>query len=65
MTPNNSTLITSLRGPVMLITLGSLLMIDYSGAATFWRTWPILLIVFGFLKLIEHVFAKAPAEHLA
>ena len=65
MTPNNSTLITSLRGPVMLITLGSLLMIDYSRAASFWRTWPILLIVFGFLKLIEHVFAKAPAEHLA
>ena len=37
----------AIRGPIMLITLGSLVAIDYAGVYGFWRTWPILIIVFG------------------
>jgi len=42
----------------MLIVLGSLVAIDNAGIYGFWRTWPILIIVFGLLKLLER--ASAP-----
>jgi hypothetical protein len=42
----------------MLITLGALVAIDYAGVYGFWRTWPILIIVFGLLKLLERASAK-------
>jgi hypothetical protein len=41
----------------MLITLGGLVAIDYAGVYGFWRTWPILIIVFGVLKLAERAGA--------
>ena len=47
------TLMQAVRGPLMLITLGALLAIDYAGIYGFWRTWPVLIIVFGLLKLLE------------
>lgn len=50
----NSDLIQAIRGPIMLITLGVLVSIDYFQGISFTgRTWPVLLIVFGFLKLLE------------
>ncbi len=45
----------------MLIVLGSLVAIDYAGIYGFWRTWPILIIVFGVLKLMERAVVK-PAD---
>jgi hypothetical protein len=48
----------AIRGPIMLITLGALVAIDYAGVYGFWRTWPILIIVFGVLKLLERASAK-------
>ncbi|PWT84164.1 MAG: hypothetical protein C5B58_05155 [Acidobacteria bacterium] len=58
MPPNPTTggrlaLIRAIRGPIMLITLGVLIWIDHSGGTSFWRTWPVLLIVIGILKLAE------------
>jgi hypothetical protein len=53
-----SALIQAIRGPIMLITLGSLVAIDYAGIYGFWRTWPVLIIVFGVLKLLERSGAK-------
>ncbi len=55
---NSSSLLRSLRGPVMLVTLGTLFMIDHSGGASFHRTWPVLLIVLGVMWLGEHLAAK-------
>ncbi len=49
--------IRAIRGPIMLITLGSLFAFDISGRVQFWRTWPLLLIVFGLLKLFERLAA--------
>lgn len=47
-------LIQAIRGPLMLITLGVLMALDYFQGVSFpRRTWPILLIVFGALKLLE------------
>jgi hypothetical protein len=47
-------LMRALRGPLLLITLGVLLTIDYGGGITFGRTCPVLLIVFGLCKLAEY-----------
>ena len=55
---NNSSLLRSIRGPVMLVTLGTLFMIDHSGGASFHRTCPVLLIVLGVMWLGEHLGSK-------
>jgi Domain of unknown function (DUF5668) len=53
-TPRGS-LARALNGPLVLTTLGVLLAADRLGHVSFWRTWPALLIVFGALKLVEHL----------
>jgi len=53
-----SSFIQAIRGPIMLIVLGSLVAVDYAGVYSFWRTWPILIIVFGLLKLLERASAR-------
>jgi hypothetical protein len=58
-----STLLQAIRGPIMLIALGALVEIDYAGVYGFWRTWPILIILFGLLKLLEHSGAKPPQSY--
>jgi len=50
-------LIQAIRGPIMLITLGSLVAMDYFGVYGFSRTWPLLIIIFGILKLLERAAA--------
>jgi hypothetical protein len=57
-TSNNPSLLRSIRGPVMLVTLGTLFLIDHSGGASFPRTWPVLLIVLGVMWLGEHMASK-------
>jgi hypothetical protein len=59
--PSTSQLIAALRGPIVLITLGILLAIDHSGGMRIVRTWPILIIVFGLLKLGEFAANDQPA----
>ncbi len=54
--------VQAIRGPIMLIVLGALVAIDYAGVYGFWRTWPLLIIVFGLLKLLEHAGSKPPAS---
>ena len=49
----NGDLARAVRGPIILITLGILFAIDHFGAYSFGRTWPILIIVIGLMKLIE------------
>ena len=46
------------RGPIVLIVLGILLALDQAGAASFGRTWPALLILFGLFKLAEYMGAR-------
>jgi hypothetical protein len=55
---NSASLLTALRGPVLLITLGTLFSIDYAGGVSVGRTWPVLLIVVGLFKLAEHMAVK-------
>jgi hypothetical protein len=53
-----SSLICAIRGPVLLITLGVLIALDFADKVSFWRTWPVLMIVFGVLKLAERLVVK-------
>ena len=50
-------LVQAIRGPIMLILLGTLVAMDYMGIYGFSRTWPVLIIAFGFLKLLEKLVA--------
>jgi hypothetical protein len=45
------------RGPVVLVVLGVLFAVDQTGGVPFRRTWPVLLVVFGVMKLIERLLA--------
>ena len=51
----------SIRGPILLITLGSLFAIHQAGILSFSRTWPLLIIVIGVMKLLERYSEPVPA----
>ena len=59
MNSNNVSLLRSIRGPILLVTLGTLFMIDHSGGVGFGRTWPVLLIVLGLVRLGEYLGTKS------
>ncbi len=54
-----SAVIRAVRGPILLIALGALTAADTFGTYSLTRTWPILLILFGLMKLAE----KAADSH--
>lgn len=55
MNGTSNSLVQAVRGPIMLVTLGSLVAMDYFGVYGFSRTWPLLIIMFGILKLLEKI----------
>jgi hypothetical protein len=55
MNANLYALVRALRGPIVLITLGVLFWFDQSDRISFGRTWPVLIILIGLMKLIERL----------
>src|SRR5262249_41642251 len=56
----------SLAGPLVLITMGVLFLLANTGVITwsrldysFWRCWPVLIILWGVVKLIEYMRARS------
>lgn len=43
----------AIRGPIVLIAIGVLFAVHQAGVLPFSRTWPLLIIVVGVMKLIE------------
>lgn len=43
----------AIRGPILLITIGVLFAVQEAGYLDFSRTWPLILIVIGLIKLFE------------
>jgi hypothetical protein len=43
---------SAIRGPITLITIGTLFAMDHFTAYGFGRTWPVLLIVIGLMSLL-------------
>lgn len=63
---NVADFIQAARGPILLITVGVLMVIAYNTPFSFGRTWPALIIVFGLLKLLERMAAgSAPPRAYA
>jgi hypothetical protein len=60
---NSAAIIQAARGPLMLITLGTLIVIDYNTHFKFNQTWPVLIILFGVLKLAERMAGPPPAPY--
>jgi hypothetical protein len=56
MSGSSVALIRAIRGPILLMAAGLLFAGDYFGPFPFYRTWPVLLIVYGVLKLAERIF---------
>jgi hypothetical protein len=54
---NGATFLQAARGPVLLMTLGVLLAIHQNTTWGFEQTFPILIIVFGVMKLLERAAA--------
>lgn len=52
----------AIRGPVLLITIGVLFAVHQAGIVSFARTWPLIIIIVGVMKLIERMFAQPPAQ---
>jgi len=50
---SNSLLLRALRGPLTLILIGILFVIDHNGAISFTKTWPIIIIFLGVVRLGE------------
>jgi hypothetical protein len=55
MNGSNSSLIRAISGPVILIAIGVLFALQQSTQYGFSRTWPVLLILLGVLKLLDRV----------
>ena len=45
----------AIRGPILLIVLGILFALHQAGTVSVTRTWPLLIIVIGLLKLAERM----------
>jgi Domain of unknown function (DUF5668) len=45
------------RGPVLLIVLGTLFALQQGGVLPFSRSWPLLIIAIGVMKLIERMLS--------
>jgi hypothetical protein len=54
---SNALLLRELRGPLTLILIGVLFLVDHSGAISFTKTWPIIIIFLGVIRLAERAFA--------
>lgn len=57
---NNSSYVRAIRGPIVLIALGILMLVDHFGSYPIWRTWPALLVVIGVMVLFERLLSRPP-----
>ena len=55
MTNRAALFLQAIRGPILLITLGLLFAAHQAGIISFSRTWPLIIIVFGVMKLFERM----------
>ena len=63
MRASSGDLIRAVRGPILLIVLGLLFVAWFWGQFDFSKSWPVLVIVYGVLLLLEHLLPdhRAPA----
>jgi uncharacterized membrane protein len=52
----------AIRGPILLIAIGALFAMHQAGVLHFSRTWPLIIIVIGVLKLVERLATPQPVS---
>ena len=57
----SAALVRAIRGPILLIAIGTLFAVDHMGPFRFHQTWPVLVILIGIMKLAEHLADKRQA----
>lgn len=57
---SNGLLLRALRGPLTLILVGVLFVIDHADVLSFSKTWPIIIIFLGVIRLAERAFPVEP-----
>ncbi len=57
---SNALLLRALRGPLTLILVGVLFVIDHADILSFSKTWPIIIIFLGVIRLAERAFPVEP-----
>ncbi len=55
MSASERPLVSAIRGPIMLIVVGTLFALAQFTPYGIHRTWPVLLIALGLLKLLDRV----------
>src|SRR3954465_8349906 len=60
MSGNDGAWVHAIRGPITLITLGALFVLNNFTGYGFDKTWPVLLIVFGLLSLLKRSVTPPP-----
>ncbi len=58
---NSYLLLRAVRGPLLLIALGVLTSLHRFQDVSFTKTWPVLLILLGILKLLERAALSSTA----
>ena len=53
----------AIRGPILLITIGILFAMHQAGVVPIQRTWPLILIVIGVMKLVERTGGPQPVMY--
>lgn len=61
---NSYLLIRAARGPLLLIALGILTALHRFQDISFTKTWPVLLILLGVMKLLERAAARVDDRSL-
>ncbi|HYM12785.1 MAG TPA: DUF5668 domain-containing protein [Bryobacterales bacterium] len=54
-------LVRAVRGPIILITIGTLFALDHFTPWGFQQTWPVILIVIGLLTLLGRATRSGPS----
>lgn len=57
---NGNELVRAVRGPIILITIGTLFALDHFTPWGFQQTWPVILIVVGLLTLVSRSTRSGP-----
>lgn len=52
MNDQSAYLVRAVTGPIILITIGVIFAFDRFTDFPYWKTWPVLLIVIGLLRLV-------------
>jgi hypothetical protein len=50
----------TVRNPILVITIGVLFAVQQAGILPFSRTWPLIIIMIGLMKLIERLLTPHP-----